>query len=177
MWFAITLNPHFTLFHPLISTSLYPMKNRFLKFVAIGFLCLAGPNGTWTAQAESASAPATWDQIVAQATQEKKPIVLEFTGSDWCPPCKMMNKEVFSTPEFKKFAESDLVFVKVDFPRSKELSAEETARNEALAQKFQIEGFPTLVVLDPAGEELTREVGFMQGGPQAFISWVKKATE
>jgi thiol-disulfide isomerase/thioredoxin len=122
-----------------------------------------------------AETPGSWDEIVQKATTANKPILLEFTGSDWCPPCMMMNKTVFSTPEFQKFAESDLVFVKLDFPRKKELPATEKQRNEALAQKFGVEGFPTMVILDPKGQEVARKVGGMSGGAEAFIQWVKSS--
>lgn len=124
-----------------------------------------------------AEAPATWDQIVAEATTAKKPILLEFTGSDWCPPCMEMNKTVFSTDEFQAFAKSDIVFVKLDFPRRKELPAAEQERNQAMAEKFSIEAFPTMIVLSPEGKELARKVGGMGGGPDPFIAWVKESAK
>jgi protein disulfide-isomerase len=124
-----------------------------------------------------AEAPASWDEIVKQAESSSKPILLEFTGSDWCPPCMMMNKEVFSTEEFKKFAEADIVFVKLDFPRKKELPAAEQERNADLAEKFGIEAFPTMIVFDSKGKELARKVGGMRGGPEPFISWVKDSSK
>lgn len=114
-------------------------------------------------------------EIQARATAEKKPILLEFTGSDWCPPCQMMNKQVFSTETFQKFAASDLVFVKLDFPRSKPQSDEMKERNQGLAEQFNIEGFPTVILLSPEGKELAREVGFMGGGPEKLIAWIQKA--
>ncbi len=117
----------------------------------------------------------SFDQVQARALEAKKPILLEFTGSDWCPPCKMMHKQVFGTEAFQKFAATDLIFMKLDFPRAKPQSDEIKARNEALAEKFGIEGFPTVILLSPDGKELAREVGFMGGGPEEFIAWVKKA--
>ena len=113
------------------------------------------------------------DQILAAAQTENKPVVLEFTGSDWCPPCKMMKKEVFSKPAFADFAKKDIIFVTLDFPRSREQSESIKARNRELAKKFKIEGFPTLVVLDASGKELGRQVGFMGGGAEAVIGWIK----
>ncbi len=116
-------------------------------------------------------------QILKTAEASKKPVVLEFTGSDWCPPCKMMQKQVFSTPDFQKFAASDIVFVKLDFPRQRDQDAAVKARNRELAEKFNVEGFPTVIVLDAAGKELSRKVGFGAGGPEAFIDWVKKSAK
>ncbi len=117
------------------------------------------------------------EEILKTAEADKKPVVLEFTGSDWCPPCKMMEKQVFSTKEFQDFSASDIVFVKLDFPRSKEQAAEVKARNEELVKKFNIEGFPTLVVLDSQGKELARQVGFLAGGPSAVIDWIQKSAK
>lgn len=130
--------------------------------------------GTTSLHAES---PATWNEIVEKATTEEKPILLEFTGSDWCPPCMMMNETVFSTDEFKKFADNEIVFVKLDFPRKKELPAEEQERNQAMAEKFSVEAFPTMIVLDFKGKELDRRVGGMRGGPTPFINWVKETAK
>lgn len=145
-----------------------PFHKSILSIAGIAALALA------SVQAESAT---SWDDIKAKAASENKPIVLEFTGSDWCPPCMMMNKEVFSTDAFKKYADSDIVFVKLDFPRKTELPADEKARNDAMAEQFSVEAFPTIVVLDSTGKEIARNVGFMRGGPDAFISWVKDSTK
>ncbi|MCS7009233.1 MAG: thioredoxin family protein, partial [Chthoniobacterales bacterium] len=68
----------------------------------------------------------TFDQILNRAKISNKPILLKFTGSDWCPPCKKLHKEVFATPEFQKFAEKNLIFVVIDFPRNQTLPIEET---------------------------------------------------
>jgi thiol-disulfide isomerase/thioredoxin len=102
-----------------------------------------------------------------------KPVVLEFTGSDWCPPCMQMEKKVFSTQEFKDFAEKDIVFVKLDFPNSREQEEAVKERNAALSKQSSIEGYPTLVVLSSSGKELGRQVGFMGGGATEVISWIK----
>jgi protein disulfide-isomerase len=130
-----------------------------------------------TAFAVHAESAESLESILQQARSANKPILLEFTGSDWCPPCKMMQKEVFSTDAFKKFADSDILFVKLDFPKSREQADEVKTRNRSLAEKYNIEGFPTLVVLSPQGEELSRQVGFMRGGPDAVIDWIKSSSK
>jgi thiol:disulfide interchange protein len=131
----------------------------------------------WSADGPFGMTEESLDQIQVRAAEAKKPILLEFTGSDWCPPCKMMDKQVFSTEAFQKFAGSNLIFVKLDFPQAKPQTDEIKARNEALAKKFNVEGFPTVVLLSPEGKELAREVGYMGGGAEEFISWVKKAQD
>src|SRR5882672_6835374 len=65
-----------------------------------------------------------------QAKAEKKLVLLDFTGSDWCGWCIRLNKEVFSKPEFQDYAAKNLVLVEVDFPRSKTQSAELKAQND-----------------------------------------------
>jgi thioredoxin-related protein len=107
------------------------------------------------------------------AAAENKPILLEFTGSDWCPPCMMMKKEILSQDAFKSFADDKLVSVELDFPRAKEQSPELVKQNDELQSKFKVEGYPTFILLDSGGKELGRTVGFMAGGPSAFIDWIK----
>ena len=112
---------------------------------------------------------------LAQAAKENKMVLLDFTGSDWCGWCIKLQKETFSKPEFKKFAEQSLVLVELDFPRGKTQSDELKKQNEELAEKFGVQGFPTLVLLDPQGKEAARNVGYLQGGPDAFIRWAEAA--
>ena len=112
---------------------------------------------------------------LAQAANENKMVLLDFTGSDWCGWCIKLQKDTFSKPEFKKFAEQSLVLVELDFPRGKTQSDELKKQNEDLAEKFGVQGFPTLVLLDPQGKEAARNVGYLQGGPEAFFQWVESA--
>jgi thioredoxin-related protein len=112
---------------------------------------------------------------LAQAEKENKLILLDFTGSDWCTWCMKLDKDVFSQPEFSKFATTSLVLVKLDFPARKPLSDSLKAQNNALASKFGVEGFPTLVLVDAAGKEVGRHVGYLAGGPDSFINWVETA--
>ena len=116
-----------------------------------------------------------YSAALEQAAKQNKMVLLDFTGSDWCGWCIKLHKETFSKPEFKKFAEDSLVLVELDFPRGKLQSDELKKQNEELAKKFGIEGFPTLVLLDPQGKEAARNVGFLAGGPEAFIQWVESA--
>ena len=104
----------------------------------------------------------------AIARKENKLVIMDFTGSDWCVWCKKLSKEVFSQPEFVKYASENLVAVEVDFPRNKEQSAEQKKANAALQRKYKIEGFPTVIVLNSAGEKVG-ELGYEPGGPKAFI--------
>jgi len=93
-------------------------------------------------------------QAQARAKAEKKLVLLDFTGSDWCIWCQKLSKEVFATDEFAAYAKTNLVLVEVDFPRKKSLSDSQKAANEALAKKYSIRGFPTLILLDAEGKLL-----------------------
>src|SRR3954470_11804625 len=104
----------------------------------------------------------------AQAKKENKKILLDFTGSDWGGWCKKLDKEVFSQPEFKEYADKHLVLVEVDFPRGFKLPEATKKQNDALQSKYRIQGFPTIVVLSSGGNKVG-ELGYMEGGPSAFI--------
>ena len=105
-----------------------------------------------------------------QAKAEKKVVLLDFTGSDWCGWCKRLDNEVFSTSEFKEYATKNLVLVEVDFPERKKQSPELKKANEGLKSKYNVDGFPTLVVLNEAGREIGRQSGYLSGGSKAFIA-------
>ena len=116
-----------------------------------------------------------YNAALEQAAKQNKMVLLDFTGSDWCGWCIKLQKDTFSKPEFQKFAAESLVLVELDFPRGKEQSEDLKKQNEQLAEKFGIQGFPTLVLLNPQGKEAARNVGYLQGGPEAFIKWVHSA--
>jgi len=103
-----------------------------------------------------------------QAKKDNKLVLLDFTGSDWCGWCIKLKKEVFDTKEFKDYADKNLVLVEVDFPRKKQQSEEQKKANQALQEKYKIEGYPTIIVLDSEGKQIG-ELGYMRGGPEPFI--------
>jgi protein disulfide-isomerase len=115
-----------------------------------------------------------YDASIAQAATAKKPILLEFTGSDWCPPCMKQNKDVFEQAAFEDYAKDKLVLVKLDFPRRKDQEAEIKERNQKLAAQYSVEGFPTIILLNSEGKELARQVGYDGGGVIGFIEWANK---
>lgn len=100
-----------------------------------------------------------------KAKAEKKMVLIDFTGSDWCPPCKSLHKNVLTSPEFAAFAKDNLILVEIDFPKSKEQSAELKKANGELQKKFEVKGYPTVIVLDGEGKELFKKVGY--GGTPA----------
>jgi len=113
-------------------------------------------------------------KALAKAKADKKMVFINFTGSDWCGWCIKLKKEVFDTKEFADYARENLVLVELDFPNKKVQSAELKKTNAALQKKYDVSGFPTLLVLNGEGKELWKQVGYMKGGPQA---WLKKLDE
>jgi thioredoxin-related protein len=109
----------------------------------------------------------------AKAKSDNKLVLLDFTGSDWCGWCKRLNAEVFSQPQFQEYAAKNLVLVELDFPRRKEQTDMVKKQNRQLAADYQIEGFPTLIVLNPEGKKVGA-LGYMEGGPATFIAALEK---
>ncbi len=115
-----------------------------------------------------------YEKAKVQAKAENKKILLDFTGSDWCGWCIKLDKEVFSQQAWKDYAAKHLVLVEVDFPRGTPLPEATKKQNDALAKKFQIRGYPTIVITSASGTK-RGELGYVEGGPEAFIKALKKA--
>ena len=124
-------------------------------------MTVSAPKADWATDFEAAK---------ADAAKSGRKLLLDFTGSDWCIYCQKLDAEVLATPEFKSFAK-DYVLVCVDFPKAKELPAAEKKQNDALGERFKIEGYPTLIVADASGTEVRRAVGYEPGsGPGAYLA-------
>jgi rhodanese-related sulfurtransferase len=120
-------------------------------------------------------------QAKAQARAEGKSILLFFHGSDWCPPCVQMRRQVIDSPEFAQYARQSLILVDVDFPEKTKQSDELKRANTALKAQFNLsqergEGFPTLVLLNPAGETVFQETGYFGGGPPEVLPKLRRHT-
>jgi protein disulfide-isomerase len=147
---------------------------KFSPFALSALLALSGMLATSQAAQQWET---NYQAALEQAAKESKMVLLDFTGSDWCGPCIKLKKDTFSKPEFQKFAEEKLVLVELDFPRSKAQGAELKKQHQELAEKFGIEGFPTLVLLSSQGTEVARNVGYLAGGPEGFSKWVESAAK
>jgi thioredoxin-related protein len=101
-------------------------------------------------------------------------LLVNFTGSDWCGWCIKFDKEVFSQAKFKEYANKNLVLLEVDFPRAKEQAVSLRKQNQELASQYQVEGFPTMVVLNEDGKKVWEHDGYLPGGPDAFIAELEK---
>lgn len=101
-----------------------------------------------------------------------KPMLLDFTGSDWCGWCMKLKSEVFDEKEFQQYAEEHLILVELDFPRSKSQKDSIKKQNEKLQQEYGVRGFPTIILLDPDGKKIG-QTGYQEGGPKAYVEHLK----
>jgi thioredoxin-related protein len=138
-------------------------------------LCLLGCWMTFQVSAADLTWLTSVPDAEAQARKESKLVLLDFTGSDWCPNCKDLDTEVFSKREFADYAKKNLVLVEVDFPAQKKQPASLVKANDALKDKYKIEGYPTLIVLKPDGTMVLKDLGYGGGGPKAVIAKLDEA--
>jgi thioredoxin-related protein len=127
----------------------------------------------------AAAVAADWQTDYARALQmakaQNKRVLLDFTGSDWCPLCFALRKRVFVTPAFQAYAQKNLILVEIDYPRRKKQPAGLTNQNERLAKDYGIDdkGFPTVVLLDPAGKAVREFSGYDGENTADLISWIE----
>lgn len=164
---------------------------KILKHLTIVLFLVFGATTAWAqpmksgiAKPYSASIPG-WltniDEANALSAKTGKPIMANFTGSDWCGWCKKLRREVFDTPEFQKWAAENVVLLELDYPRSFQLPDNIKKQNQQLQQVFGVRGYPTIwfftlsnndqgqASINPLGK-----TGYVKGGPSAFINVAKQ---
>ena len=115
------------------------------------------------------------DKAMEISKKTKKPLLLFFTGSDWCGWCIRLQNEVFKKPEFVTWATNNVVLVEVDFPRKTALSPELTAQNNQLQQFFAVQGYPTVWFVNATkidgktNFDKLGSTGYLAGGPAAWL--------
>ena len=116
-----------------------------------------------------------YDAAVKLAGEKKLPLMLNFTGSDWCGWCKLMDKNVFAEEVWKTYAKDNVLLVTLDFPNDKSIVPEKyVKRNKKLQEQFEVGGFPTYVVLDNDGETKLGQLGAGRDKtPSSFIDEFK----
>jgi len=124
---------------------------------------VVGPENGWFVDAEKAT---------QAAEASKRPVLMLFTGSDWCGYCINLEDNVLSKSTWESFAKENLVLLKVDFPRRKKLSKSQSRENSELQKKYGIRGFPTLVLVDASGKKIN-QFGYGGQSPKDFISLVE----
>jgi protein disulfide-isomerase len=152
-------------------------KSILILFVTLSFAGLSRARDDAPPTTAPAGATIDWRTdyaaSLANAKQEHRLALLDFTGSDWCVWCHRLTDEVFSQKPFVDYARDHLMLVELDFPRGKTLSPELKRQNATLAEKFGVEGYPTVIVVDGDGRELAR-LGYMEGGAKTFVRELKR---
>ena len=156
------------------------MKKWILLAVLTGF-CIGCADAQPTATAPGTeSGEGIWltdfAAASAKAKAENKHMLVDFSGSDWCGWCIKLDREVFSQPAFVQFAQERLVLVLLDFPRAKPQSEAVKAQNKKLMAQYQVQGFPTVLIIDPNGKRV-ETTGYRPGGAKAYVSYLKGILE
>ncbi|MEE2714692.1 MAG: redoxin family protein [Verrucomicrobiota bacterium] len=134
------------------STLHFPFRAALALFAVTGLSTIAMAEEGWLVDFAKAK---------ARAAKEGKPILMEFTGSDWCPPCKALHKNVLTSAVFKKQIPAKFVLLKLDNRRDKTgQTPEEIAQYKKLSSEYKVRGVPTIVIADAKGKEQHRQVGY-----------------
>lgn len=167
-------------------------RPEFLPVFLVALLCLCGCNSAslrglsfWkltgdevaiikgTMSDTECSSLTGWHEsyVAAQlsAVGRSQPILVGFTGSDWCVPCKRLKRNVLDAEEFMTWAGENVVLLELDYPKKSKQSKESKEQNETLKQRYQISKYPTILLLDSGGEVLGEINTAKHVTPAAFI--------
>jgi protein disulfide-isomerase len=144
--------------------------NKLIVVAALALMAAVGgaapaPAAVWLTDLPQA-------QTLAKAQHEL--LLLDFTGSDWCPGCIDLKKHVLDNPAFLAYAATNVVLVEVDFPDKKVQPDTLKKANEKLSEQYNIEVFPTLVILDANGKVVGRQEGYAGEDVAVYISALDK---
>lgn len=108
-----------------------------------------------TAMVSTAVASENWTQnlpaALAQAVKEKKLVLVDFNGSDWCGPCIQLKSKVLDQDEFLTYAKKKFILVDIDLPRNKKIAPKLLKANQALTKQYAVTGFPSIFVMNTDG--------------------------
>ena len=138
---------------------------RLILFTLLLFVGFNASSQNWLTDLEEAK---------QEATKNNQKIILVFQGSDWCAPCIKLDREIWSTNEFEKYAGENYVMLKADFPRKKKNALPKTQqeKNNQLAETYNKNGyFPFVVILDKTGKILG-ETGYLKISPNEYITHI-----
>ena len=103
------------------------------------------------------------------AEKEGKDILAEFTGSDWCPWCIKLKKEVMDQEAFKNEASKQYVLLELDYPQKKPQAENIKKLNKMLAERFALEPLPTVIMIDSKGRAYARTGQYQPGGIEKWL--------
>ncbi len=138
------------------------MKFLLLLLTVIGIPAMA--HADWTTD---------YDQALRKARNNRKAVLMYFTGSDFCGFCKKLDREALDRGAFEDYAKKNLVLLKLDFPARKRQHPQERRQNEMLQRKYRVKGYPTLILLDSRGNYIS-EVHYRGGGAKPLINQIDR---
>jgi len=142
------------------------------KIIVIAFFLM----GAFASQAQDLKWYTDVREAITVSNKEQKPMLMFFTGSDWCGWCIRLQNEVLKTPEFKKWATDNVVLVELDYPRRTPQTPELKTQNNELQQAFGIQGFPTVFFTSAESKDGKvnfkglGSTGYVAGGPAAWLT-------
>jgi protein disulfide-isomerase len=140
------------------------------------FITLLFAFGSFAIQAQELKWETDINKAISVSNKTKKPMLLFFTGSDWCGWCIRLQNEVLKKPEFAKWANENVILVELDFPRRAPQSDEIKTQNAGLQQAFGIQGYPTVwfatAKIKDGKPSFTGigNTGYVAGGPTAWLA-------
>lgn len=147
--------------------------NRLILLVSIAVITFFN----WAFATETENSSLIWttnyEEACVLSKKTGKPLVLFFTGSDWCSWCSKLDEEALATSEFAEAVNDRFIFLKVDFPMHIILPIEQIKQNKSLQDKFSVRSFPVLVLLD-ANQKQIGTVGYRPGDGKQFAAHLLK---
>ena len=115
-----------------------------------------------------------YDKARTVAEKSNRPILVDFSGSDWCGWCKRLDEQVFQLPEFKEWAKKNVVLCLLDFPRNPaKVSPAQRQKNQEVARGFGVRGYPTVLLLETDGTLIAR-TGYREGGATKYVEHLER---
>lgn len=116
------------------------------------------------------------DKAYAASVKEGKPIMANFTGSDWCGWCKRLTATVFSQPEFTAWAKDHVILLELDFPKRTQIPEKFRTQNSRLQSAFNVRGFPTIWVFNATKDPKTGQYKLDALGKTGYAGTVREFT-
>lgn len=151
------------------------------RFLAIFTFLFIWVNSSFSQQS-SLNWFTNYTTAIAAAVKENKAVLLFFHGSNWCPPCIKMQRDVFSDSSFIDFAATKLIFLDVDFPSKPPLTAAQLKHNQAVKKQFGLpddftQGYPQVIIIDASGNLLYQEKGYDGEGAGKLMDIIQSISQ